>query len=241
VQQPSQARPAGTVATIHRYPVKSVLGETLDQVALDCRGLDGDRLWSVRDPDGKLGSGKSTRRFRRMDGLLRLAARYDGQTPVIEFPDGRLLRGDDPEVHAALSAHVGRPVTLARESDVSHFDGGPVHLVTTSALRFIENAHGGAVDPRRLRPNLVVATDDGPGMVEETWVGRRVAVGSQVVLQVTTPVPRCVMLNLPQNGLAGDPFLLDTVTAVNDMNLGVIADVLSPGIARTGDPVRLIG
>lgn len=81
---------------LYRYPVKSLMGETLDRIRIDGRGLAGDRVWSVRDVDGKFGSGKSTRRFRRMNGLLSLGARYDGDVPLVEFPDGRRHRGDDP-------------------------------------------------------------------------------------------------------------------------------------------------
>ena len=124
----------GHVAALWRYPVKSMLGEQCDAVEIDNRGVVGDRVLAVRDPEGKLGSGKSSRRFRKMDGLLELAATYDGDVPVIAMPDGTTVRGDDPAVHDALSAHVGRSVRLAREDGVPHFDDGPVHLVTTSAL-----------------------------------------------------------------------------------------------------------
>ena len=44
------------------------------------------------------------------------SARYDGPTPIITFPGGRCLRGDDTAVHGALSAALGQPVTLAREA-----------------------------------------------------------------------------------------------------------------------------
>ena len=117
----------GRVGAVHRYPVKSLSGEPLDEVVLDRRGVVGDRLWSVRDPDGKFGSGKSSKRFRRMDGLLALTAEYDGDVPVVTFPDGRRLR-PGPELDEALSWHVGGPVSLGQEGDVSHFDDGPVHL-----------------------------------------------------------------------------------------------------------------
>src|SRR5690349_10610437 len=104
----AQSTQLGPVTAVLRYPVKSLAGEALERATIDGRGLVGDRLWCVRDPDGKLGSGKSTRRFRKMEGLLDLVATYDGDVPVIGYPDGRTLRGDDPDVHAALSRHVGR-------------------------------------------------------------------------------------------------------------------------------------
>ncbi|WP_233583870.1 MOSC N-terminal beta barrel domain-containing protein [Micromonospora sp. CV4] len=62
------------VAEIRRYPIKSMLGEAVPLAEVGERGLAGDRLWAVRDLDGKLGSGKNTRRFRRMPGLFRLQA-----------------------------------------------------------------------------------------------------------------------------------------------------------------------
>jgi uncharacterized protein YcbX len=61
---------------IRRYPIKSLLGERLSTVEVDQRGLVGDRLWAVRDADGKLGSGKNTRRFRRMPGLFMLRGHF---------------------------------------------------------------------------------------------------------------------------------------------------------------------
>ncbi len=229
----------GQVRSLYRYPVKSLVGEGLDHATVDPRGLRGDRLWSVRDLDGKLGSGKSTRRFRRMPGLLHLAATYDGDVPVIRFRDGTTVRGPGPEADAALSRQVGRSVKLAREGDVSHFDDGPVHVVTTATLDELERRHGRPVDVRRLRPNLVVDTGDLSGFTEDGWVGAQLALGPDVVLAITAPMPRCVMVDLPQRGLRADRGLLKTATTANAARVGVVADVLRPGEVHVGDDVHL--
>lgn len=229
----------GRVGDVTRYPVKSLVGERLERVLVERRGLAGDRLWSVRDPDGKLGSGKSSRRFRKMAGLLDLEARYDGDVPVIGFPDGRAVRGDDPGVHAALSQHVGRPVTLAREQDVSHFDEGPLHLVTTASLERVGGSHGRPVDVRHLRANLVVETT-AVGFVEQGWIGRRIRIGAELVLAVRGAMPRCVMVTMPQVGLPADRDLLGALTDLNDACLGVVADVVVPGQVAVGDEVMLV-
>ena len=208
---------------------------------MDLRGLHGDRLWSVRDPDGKLGSGKSSRRFRRMDGLLELTAAYDGEVPAIGFPDGSVVRGDDDAVHAALSGHVGRPVRLAREQEVPHFDDGPVHLVTTASLRQEVERPRTSRRPRgACAPNLLLDTP-GTGFVEDSWVGREVAIGSDVVLAIRMRTPRCVMVDLPQPGITVDGRLLQTVSDLNDSCLGVVADVVRGGTIRLGDVATLIG
>lgn len=230
----------GRVRSLHRYPVKSLVGEPLDHAAFDHRGILGDRLWSVRDEDGKLGSGKSTRRFRKMDGLLDLVATYDGDVPVIEFPDGRVLVGPGGATDTALSDHVGRSVTLAQEEAVSHFDEGPLHLVTTATVRALERRHGRPVDARRLRPNLVIETSD-EGFVEDAWIDRDVSIGQDVVLRITAPMPRCVMVDLAQRGVDAEDGLLRTATSANDAEVGVVADVLQPGEVNVGDEVRLSG
>ncbi|MFG2875498.1 MOSC N-terminal beta barrel domain-containing protein [Streptomyces sp. NPDC048337] len=71
----------GTVERIWRYLIKSTGGERLATADVDARGLVGDRLYAVRDAEGRLGSGKNTRRFRRMPGLLRPASRYPSRYP----------------------------------------------------------------------------------------------------------------------------------------------------------------
>lgn len=228
----------GRVRTLHRFPVKSMLGESVRELGVDPRGCAGDRLWSVRDPDGKIGSGKTTRRFRRMDGLLALTAVYDGDTPVLGFPDGRRVRGDDHAVHDALSRHVGRPVRLSREADVSHFDEGPVHLVTAATLRTLARAHGRAIDERRTRANVVL-DGDAEGFPEHAWVGRRVRLGREVELEVSGLMPRCVMVNAAQGEVAADDDVLHTVHQVSAGALGVVADVVHPGVLRVGDSVQV--
>lgn len=230
---------AGRVLELWRYPVKSLVGERLDAARVGARGLEGDRLWAVQDPDGKLGSGKSTRRFRRMDGLLELASSYDGDVPVVAFPDGRELRGDDG-LDAALAAHVGRPVSLAREDAVSHFDEGPVHLVTTASLAAVSTAFGRDVAPRRVRPNVLVDTGPAEGFLEDGWIGREVAIGDEVVVAVRSGMPRCVMVGLPQVALPREPRLLRTIVEANDAQLGVVCDVVRGGTVQVGAPVEVL-
>ncbi|MDR7074199.1 MOSC N-terminal beta barrel domain-containing protein [Fictibacillus barbaricus] len=119
---------------IRRFPVKSILGETLKSISIDRRGLIGDRLWAIENMNGKFGSGKTTRRFQQMEGLFKYRARYKDTTPIITMPDGTDYRGDDNTINKKLSELLGSNVTLAKEESISHFDEGPVSIITTSAL-----------------------------------------------------------------------------------------------------------
>jgi len=232
----------GSVVELRRYPVKSLAGETLSAADVDQRGLKGDRRWAVSDTDGKLGSGKSTRRFRRMDGLLQLTASLEGDhAPTIGFPDGRRLSGEDPAVHAALSGHVGRPVRLISEGTVSHFDEGPLHLLTTASLAALADHHGAAVTTARLRANLVIDTGDRGGFVEDGWIGVTLAIGADLVISIRGPMRRCVMVELPQRELPPVSGLLDAIGRHNETCLGVVADVIRPGSVHLDDPVEASG
>jgi uncharacterized protein YcbX len=223
---------------IRRYPVKSLLGEQLTTAEVDQRGLRGDRLWAVRDADGKLGSGKNTRRFRRMDGLFTLRGHVGDPVPVVELPDGRRFAADDPAGHDALSEVLGRRVTIEREADVQHHDDGPVSLVSTAALRRLHDLVGEPVDPVRFRANLLV---DIPGsdFPEDGWLGRTVCIGSDVVLRPRERLTRCVMIDLAQEGAQEHGHLLKTLVEHHDMTFGVWATVECRGRLALQDSVEL--
>ncbi|WP_284746543.1 MOSC domain-containing protein [Amycolatopsis sp. RTGN1] len=232
----------GVVAAVWRYPVKSMAGEQLTEATLGERGLDGDRLYAVRDPAGKFGSGKNSRRFRRMPGLHAFAARYDGDVPVVTFPDGRVFRGDAAQVHAEIAAELGFPgVELAKEAEVPHHDEAAVHLVTTSSLAWLaERAPGVALDERRFRANLLLDTGPAPELAEEAWVGKRVRIG-EVELEILRKAVRCVMVGLPGEGLQAAPGLLKTISDTNGLTFGVQTRVVRGGTIRVGDGVHEVG
>lgn len=235
---------AGVVTELWRYPVKSMLGERREFVHVNTRGVLGDRLYAVRDREGKLGSGKNSRRFRRIDGLFGCRASYDGPVPVVAFPGGVEVRGDDPSLDTRLRQVLRRDdVTLARERDIAHFDSAPLHMVTEASLSWLAGAVRDAkVDSRRARPNLVVATGAEPGPVENTWVGQRAEIGGPggVVVEFTLLTERCVMVNNAQSELTHSSEVLRAIAKLNDLALGVYATVIRGGTIRLGDEVRLI-
>lgn len=108
----------GRVAELWRFPVKSMLGERLDQVEVSPVGVVGDRGWALLDPtDGKVVSAKNPRKWPRM--LLLRSSYLDppvaGEPPPaveIAFPDGSSVRSGTPGVDAALARFLGRDVHL---------------------------------------------------------------------------------------------------------------------------------
>ncbi len=159
--------------------------------------------------------------------------------PHVTAPDGRRWRADSPGLGTALSRAAGQELSVRTEGDVPHHDDAPVHVITTAALTSLGARLGARPDPRRFRANLVVDLDrhDGtPGAwPEDDWLGRTLTVGG-VVLRLTAPMQRCVMVNSAQPGLPADARVLRAL-ADRSLHLGVMADVLVPGVVRAGDPV----
>jgi MOSC domain-containing protein len=114
-----------TVASLWRYPVKSMMGEEANASDVSLDGLLGDRAHGLIDSEtGKLASAK---RPRLWGGLLRLRANFveepHANAPLpavrITLPDGRVVRSDDQDVDPTLSQALGRSVTLASRAPVS--------------------------------------------------------------------------------------------------------------------------
>ena len=93
--------------------------------------------------------------------------------------------------------------------------------------------------------NVIVGTD-APGFPENDWIGREIAAGDTMRLDITKLDTRCVMTTLAQGELPNDPEILRTMVQHNRVQIagagsypcaGVYAVVAAPGTVRTGDPV----
>lgn len=232
----------GRVVALSRFPVKSTAGESLSSVIVDARGFSHDREWAMYLSDGGIVSGKTTRRFRKVDRamLWRSSLRTDEglDRPLLHAPDGASYWVEDPDAAAALSAAFGRPVTLRTETTTRHHDESGVSVVTTSAIRQVEQHVGAHIDRARLRANIVLETE-GTGFVEDDWIGSTLAIG-EVALTLGPGMPRCVMLDQPQSGVPTvQPPILKTIGAVHNVLLGLQASVHRTGRLSLGAQARL--
>ncbi|GDY14421.1 molybdenum cofactor sulfurase [Planctomycetota bacterium] len=228
------------VAAIWRYPVKSLGGDSLDACDLSEHGFADDRAWALYGADGKIGSGKNTRRFRTMARLLELGSTRTADGVSVRFPHGPPVLGPGPDLDAALSRWVGEPVTVRPESNIRHHDSKPVHIISTSSLAWLGRALGDdtAADPRRFRANLVVEFGGDAARPEEAWIDRRLAIGG-AVLRVVERTARCVMVGTTQRDLPADARLLRALAQENHGCLGVYAEVEAGGTIRCGDTIRV--
>jgi len=111
----------GIVRQLFRYPVKSMLGESLDELDVGERGIVGDRAWALREQNGRIVTAK------KWANLLDFSASYDfapktgALAPVsIVLPGGRIIHAEDADASNVISAKLDRKVTLDRARTDEH-------------------------------------------------------------------------------------------------------------------------
>ena len=265
----------GSVVSLWRYPVKSMLGEQLSASEITERGLFGDRAYALIDRvDGKAATAKNPRKWPHLFDFRAAFVEPVCAAPVppavrITLPDGTTVTSDQGDLNRILSKALNREVTLrtalgekvnAEEywpdiegldykdtvtdftlPEGTFFDCAMVHLLTTATLdRLSELYPQGRFDLRRFRPNVVVQlASHEKGFAENGWVGRTLAIGTAVRLNITGSCGRCVMTTLEQGDLSKDPRILRTAVKHNQANVGVYAAVGCGGMIRSGDAVRI--
>jgi uncharacterized protein YcbX len=68
---------AGSLASLHRYPVKSMMGEELNSATITARGVLGDRVYALRDKEtGKVVSAKNPKKWPIFSATARFSSRH---------------------------------------------------------------------------------------------------------------------------------------------------------------------
>lgn len=234
------AQLVGHVVAITRYPVKSMGGEACDRAEIDWQGIEGDRQWAW------VKAGDLTRfpwfTGRDLSELVRWRARYDDPARprtsgvTVSDSDGASWAIGDPALAAALAARARRTVTPLQLGRGCH-DAMPLSVASTASFAGLEAAHGGPLDPRRFRTNIVVES----GAREGDWPGRRVRFGAEdlgsAALLLADAAPRCAMITIDPDTAERDPRVLRTVAQSFGAAFSTYASVAAPGVARVGDPV----
>src|SRR6266536_2874148 len=108
----------GSVGSLWRYPVKSMMGEELHATSVTDGGLLGDRVYAVIDQStGKIASAKYPRKWGKLFDFRAafMEPPHPGEplTSVrMTLPDGTIVTSAQDNVHALLSSVLEREVTL---------------------------------------------------------------------------------------------------------------------------------
>lgn len=108
----------GALASLHRYPVKSMMGEALNSAEITARGLFGDRSYALCDLEtGKVVSAKNPKKW---PNLFSYRAAYTSPPEAgsavpsvrVMLPNGGYAVSSSPDFASSVSATLGRAVSL---------------------------------------------------------------------------------------------------------------------------------
>ncbi len=110
----------GRVSGLARYPVKSMLGEHLEELDITLTGAVGDRAYALREVvNRQIASAK------KFPKLFEFRATFDSPptagkiTPVtVALPDGKKIHAADADASEVISAALGRKMIVERAENV---------------------------------------------------------------------------------------------------------------------------
>lgn len=253
-----------TVTGLATTPVKGTRLREAQSISLDGDGARGNRSFYVIDEHGRMVNGK-------VHGALQtIVSEYDvdageltltfasgtSVTAPVEYGETVTTRffsseRDGPEVRGpfsqALSEELGLPLRLVgATAGVDRGRGAGASIISRGSLTKLAEVLGSEpIDVRRFRMLVEI---DGVGPHEEDgWVGRRVRIGSALVV-LHGNVGRCMITTRhPETGVV-DLRTLHALAAYRSdhestepLPFGVYGEVLEGGTVAIGDPVSLDG
>jgi uncharacterized protein len=208
------------VAEIWRYPIKSLRGESLQEVDIQGDGIPGDRAVHVEDGKGELITARSHSELVLLNGTLGT----DGE-PLV---DGHSW--DAPGAAARIQAIAGTSARLVPSQGGHRFDDAALPVATDGAVEWVGR------DRRRLRPNLLI--EGAEGLAERNWPGSLLRVGG-ALLDVRRVCKRCVITTIDPDSAEVDPDVLRRINAELDGRFALNCDVAEPGRVVVGDEAEL--
>jgi len=119
-----ESKAAGSIVSLWRYPVKSMMGEEINSSLVTERGLLGDRSYALMDlSTGKVISAKNPRKWPGMFGFRAAYVEppdmHEGIPPVrITMPGGTSATTTEAELDSLLSRALGASVSLQSKPPV---------------------------------------------------------------------------------------------------------------------------
>lgn len=244
------------VASLHRYPVKGLAGQSLDALELTAgAGVPHDRRFAILRGDTSFDPAQprwvakeKCVMLMRDTALARLRMRYDERTSVL------VLEADGASpLEVALSSAEGRAQAAAYVARVAEPSGGGPRIVEAGAMSFtdvpencisiigrasvdaLSAAAGVPLHPLRFRANVYLT--GGEAFEEFGWLGREIPLGGAVVRPFAR-IPRCAATSVNPETAQRDVTVPKALKQhFGHVDMGVYAEVVRAGRVAVGDGV----
>ena len=241
----------GSIELIWRYPVKSMRGEMLPQARIGFTGVVGDRVWAFiaktsEKPDFPWHTAREqpelllyTPRFRNPKAAEAPYPTHDDFAIEVRAPDGLKYDLQSPDFLNKLGRHCDKPFWL-RFSEKGAPDARPLSLISVATVEAMSAETNTSLDPQRFRANFYVRWDNPKPFYEDELVGRRLAIGDRLEIEIVKKDPRCVIITLDPITALSHPAILKNLARKHAGCAGVYAAVLREGSIESGMEIRLL-
>jgi uncharacterized protein YcbX len=243
---------AARVSRISIAPVKGLAVHRVEAAEIGPNGVAENRRLHLVDDDGRFVNGKTSMRLSLVGSRLDIAA----GTLAIEFPEGGVVSGALELGEAFETVFFGRPAAgrlvvgpwnAALSDEVgAACDRGPdagISIIAAASIADLARVGGRSeeLDSRRFR--MLIEIDGVEPYAEDSWIGRDVKIGEAVV-HPSGNIGRCVVTTHDPATAERDFDTLGVlatyrreIETTEPLPLGVVGDVVTPGLVRVGDPV----
>src|SRR6185295_4733311 len=220
----------GTVESLWRYPVKSMRGTEIPEVFMGFSGIYGDRCYAFKSSTARKGFPYFNANVQQQMLLYHPQFRYPERAtkppnlaeaeniePGVTYangnvedmivdvvtPSGETVSIDDPAlVKLLLEGHSDKVQLELVRSDRALTDCRPVSLISLQTIRQIDSELEVPIDKRRFRANIYFSSlSENGGFAEDSFVGRRLRIGSKATIMVLERDQRCKLISLdPDTG-----------------------------------------
>lgn len=257
----------GVIESIWRYPVKSMRGETLNEIFVSFAGLMGDRLYGIVNGDGNPAFPWYTildyeelllyqPRYKNHSATLQpknLAAAREmppGINPLypdkqqfgveVETPDGNVYSLENDDFLEHLKSLTGSENLSLHFTQRSQFDCRPLSIFSVQMRDLLAEELSMNIDKRQFRANFYVKWNDDKPAYENDLVGHRLKIGNRLEINILERDPRCKVITVNPDTAAVNPKLIKHIAQYHDGYAGVYGAVLVEGTIKTGDAIELL-
>src|SRR5271163_2254003 len=243
----------GRIESLWRYPVKSMRGEQLSEAYVGFGGIYGDRRYAFLNSGAREDLPFLTARekhemllhralYRYPEHMVKPNRRLTGAHVAldVETPSGEKLAVDDPRLIDRLRDGLRERHELTMvQSEVAITDSRPISLFSLQTARQLSREVDLELDKRRFRANIYVDLSSGEGFGEDGFVGRKLAIGSEVIVEVLKRNKRCKIITLDPDTSDANPEVMRRVAHDHGSCAGIYAAVLREGMVSPGDEIRM--
>lgn len=257
----------GVIESLWRYPVKSMKGETLNEVFVSFAGVMGDRLYGIVNSDGNPAFPWYT--IRDYEALLLYQPRYKnhsvtlqpenlaaaqtmspGINPLypdtarfsveVETPDGDIYSLENDDFLEHLKSLTGDRSLSLHFSQRSQFDCRPLSIFSVQMRDLLAEELDTNIDKRQFRANLYVKWNDDKPAYENDLVGHRLKIGDRLEINILERDPRCKVITVNPDTAEVAPELIKHIARSHEGYAGVYGAVLVEGVVKAGDAIELL-